>query len=72
VIRVCEDRDFDAICAIINKAAEKYEKRGFKLVPAEDKDHLLQKYWSIPGRQVETSVVLADPTWFALRDASRG
>ena len=35
-----------------------YEKHGFKLVSKEEKDRLLRKYWSIPERQVETSVVL--------------
>jgi N-acetylglutamate synthase-like GNAT family acetyltransferase len=37
-----------------------YEKHGFGLVTREEKDRLLKKYWSIPERQVETSVVLAD------------
>ena len=37
-----------------------YEKHGFQLVPPEEKNRLLKKYWSIPDRQVETSVVLAD------------
>ncbi len=41
-----------------------YEKNGFRPVSSEEKDRLLKKYWSIPGRQVETSVVLADQTWF--------
>lgn len=41
-----------------------YEKNGFRLVSAEEKDRLLKKYWSIPDRQVETSVVLADRKWF--------
>ncbi len=41
-----------------------YEKHGFKLVTREQKEMLLRKYWSIPERQVETSVVLADATWF--------
>lgn len=36
-----------------------YTKHGFRLVPTEEKDHLLQKYWRIPARQVETSVVLS-------------
>ena len=41
-----------------------YEKHGFcKVTPAE-KDRLLKKYWSIPERQIETSVVLADEKWF--------
>lgn len=35
-----------------------YEKHGFRLVPPEEKDRLLRKYWSIPQRQIETSVVL--------------
>jgi N-acetylglutamate synthase-like GNAT family acetyltransferase len=41
-----------------------YEKRGFRLVSPSQKDRLLRTYWSIPGRQVETSVVLADQVWF--------
>jgi N-acetylglutamate synthase-like GNAT family acetyltransferase len=36
-----------------------YEKHGFRLVTEEEKNRLLKKYWSIPERQVETSVVLA-------------
>ena len=35
-----------------------YEKQGFKLVSREEKDRLLRKYWRIPERQTETSVVL--------------
>lgn len=41
-------------------AIDFYRRNGFTLVPAADKDRLLAKYWSIPARQVETSVVLAD------------
>jgi N-acetylglutamate synthase-like GNAT family acetyltransferase len=37
-----------------------YEKHGFRLVDEEEKNFLLRKYWSIPDRQIETSVVLAD------------
>jgi N-acetylglutamate synthase-like GNAT family acetyltransferase len=37
-----------------------YERHGFFLVPEEEKNILLRKYWNIPDRQVETSVVLAD------------
>jgi GNAT superfamily N-acetyltransferase len=33
-----------------------YQKRGFRLMP--DKDQLLETYWDIPRRQIETSVVL--------------
>ena len=41
-----------------------YERHGFRLVSAREKNRLLQKYWSVPDRQVETSVVLADGKWF--------
>ena len=44
-----------------------YEKHGFRLVTPGEKDRLLRKYWNIPGRQVETSVVLADGKWFEYR-----
>jgi GNAT superfamily N-acetyltransferase len=37
-----------------------YEKHGFELASPEEKDRLLREYWSIPDRQVETSVVLVD------------
>lgn len=36
-----------------------YEKFGFALVNQAEKTRLLQTYWNIPERQVETSVVLA-------------
>jgi ribosomal protein S18 acetylase RimI-like enzyme len=35
-----------------------YEKHGFRLVSPREKDRLLRAYWSIPDRQIETSVVL--------------
>jgi len=35
-----------------------YEKNGFELLSHEEKDRLLRKYWDIPERQIETSVVL--------------
>ena len=41
-----------------------YEKNGYTLLSEEEKNLLLRKYWSIPERQVETSVVLANRTWF--------
>jgi len=37
-----------------------YEKHGFRLTSQGEKERLLKKYWSIPERQVETSVVLAE------------
>jgi len=44
-----------------------YENYGFQLVSWEEKERLLRKYWSIPERQVATSVVLADQKWFDAR-----
>lgn len=41
-----------------------YEKHGFRLVLTAEKDRLLKKYWGVPPRQIETSVVLADQRWF--------
>lgn len=44
-----------------------YEKRGFRVVSPEEKTRLLRKYWSVPDRQIETSVVLADQKWLAMQ-----
>ena len=44
-------------------AIDFYRRNGFSLVSGADKDRLLRRYWSIPPRQVETSVVLADATY---------
>ncbi len=35
-----------------------YQKHGFVLLSREETNKLLKKYWSIPERQIETSVVL--------------
>ena len=35
-----------------------YQKHGFQLLSREETNNLLKKYWNIPNRQVETSVVL--------------
>ena len=35
-----------------------YERRGFVLVPESEKAALLRRYWTVPERQIETSVVL--------------
>ena len=40
-----------------------YEKHGFALVSDAEKNRLLKIYWTIPDRQVEESVVLADACW---------
>ncbi len=40
-----------------------YQKNGYQLLTKADKDRLLEKYWRIPTRQVQSSVVLADKKW---------
>ena len=42
-----------------------YQRRGFRTVGPEEKTSLLKRYWAIPDRQVETSVVLADSKWLS-------
>ena len=48
----------DAIWAI-----EFYKKHGFHLLSGSETESLLRKYWTIPERQIETSVVLANADW---------
>jgi GNAT superfamily N-acetyltransferase len=43
-----------------------YEKHGFRLVSPQQKIPLLKRYWNIPERQIETSVVLGDANWWEL------
>jgi len=42
-----------------------YQNHGFRLVAGQETDTLLRRYWAIPDRQIEESVVLADARWFA-------
>ena len=44
-----------------------YESRGFALVGEDEKARLLRRYWTVPERQIETSVVLGDARWFGGR-----
>jgi GNAT superfamily N-acetyltransferase len=46
-----------------------YERHGFQIVSPQQKDRLLRRYWTVPERQIETSVVLADPRWRELNGA---
>lgn len=45
-----------------------YERHGFQTVCAVEKERLLTRYWKIPHRQIETSVVLADQKWWKLNE----
>ncbi len=49
-----------------------YQRHGFQLVDAQDTAPLLRRYWQIPDRQVETSVVLGDRRWQSHRRARSG
>jgi N-acetylglutamate synthase-like GNAT family acetyltransferase len=50
-----------------------YRRNGYTVVAGDEKDRLLRTYWSIPPRQVETSVVMADARWSeAKRATARG
>ncbi len=44
-------------------AIDFYRRNGFTVLPDNHKERLLRTYWSIPERQAETSVVLADRRW---------
>ena len=46
--------------AASTRAIHFYERHGFSVVGQEEKDRLLRRYWRIPERQIETSVVLAE------------
>lgn len=40
-----------------------YEKNGFAVVGREETRALLDRYWAVPDRQKEVSVVLVDANW---------
>jgi GNAT superfamily N-acetyltransferase len=40
-----------------------YERHGFRVVSESEKNLLLKKYWTVPDRQIATSIVLADGKW---------
>ena len=51
-------------------AIEFYQRNGYNVVPDGQKERLLRTYWSIPERQIETSVVLADRRWRETQDSA--
>jgi N-acetylglutamate synthase-like GNAT family acetyltransferase len=53
-------------------AIDFYRRNGFDVVSDRHKDFLLLRYWSIPARQVETSVVLADGRWNDVQQLIKG
>jgi Acetyltransferase (GNAT) domain len=47
--------------AAADRAIQFYRQHGFELVSTERKTRLLKTHWTIPDRQIATSVVLANP-----------
>lgn len=46
-------------------ALDFYVKHGFAVLPDAEAQALLAKYWNVPARQMETSVVLANDVFMA-------
>lgn len=46
-------------------AIDFYQKHEFSVLPERQAQELLRKYWNVPTRQMETSVVLADQRFMA-------
>lgn len=44
-------------------AIDFYRRHGFRVVSVDEKSRLLERYWAVPARQREASVVLADARW---------
>jgi GNAT superfamily N-acetyltransferase len=61
LLRGREGRVLVGTWAAAEWAIEFYRRHGFELVTPQLKTQLLQTYWAIPERQIETSVVLANP-----------
>jgi GNAT superfamily N-acetyltransferase len=61
IMRSAERRMLVGTWAAAEWAVRFYRRHGFQQVTPAQKDELLRTYWSIPERQVETSVVLARP-----------
>ncbi len=43
-----------------------YQRHGFHLVDTATTDRLLRTYWTVPERQIASSVVLADRPWLPI------
>ncbi|MBN1855761.1 MAG: GNAT family N-acetyltransferase [Dehalococcoidia bacterium] len=48
-----------------------YARHGYQLVGEDHRERLLRTYWSIPERQIEESIVMADERWIGLHAAGR-
>jgi GNAT superfamily N-acetyltransferase len=59
LMRVSSRRLLVGTWAAADWAIRFYERHGFELIPPAQTAAVLRSYWTIPDRQVETSVVLA-------------
>ncbi len=59
--RVSAQRMLVGTWAAAEWAIRFYRRHGFELVASERMTALLEAYWTIPGHQIESSVVLAGP-----------
>jgi GNAT superfamily N-acetyltransferase len=59
--RLCTQRMLVGTWAAAEWAIRFYRRHGFQLVAPERTASLLKAYWTIPDRQIATSVVLANP-----------
>jgi GNAT superfamily N-acetyltransferase len=64
---LCTGRILVGTWAAASWAIRFYERNGFRRVPPQAAGTLLRRYWSIPTRQVETSVVLTNEREIANR-----
>ena len=46
-----------------------YQKNGYRMLSPGETVRLLRKYWHVPDRQIETSIVLASPRWASTNEA---
>ncbi len=68
VMGIQDKTDVEGTWKAADWAIRFYGKHGFCLVDEEEKTRLLKKYWAIPDRQVETSVVLVDEKYKNSKD----
>jgi GNAT superfamily N-acetyltransferase len=59
--RLSSERMLVGTWAAAEWAIRFYRRHGFELVSLEQTTALLKAYWTIPDRQIQTSVVLANP-----------
>lgn len=61
LVRLSTQRMLVGTWAAADWAIRFYRRHGFEPVTPEQTAALLRSYWNIPDRQIETSVVLANP-----------